>query len=752
MMINVRLRAIGGVALLALAGSWTAAQAQSTTQVADASAVTDSSNADIIVSASKRNERLSQVAMPISAVTGEQLAKANANRLSDYIVRLPGVVFNDYQPGISEVVIRGVAATTYHEQGQTTVGYYLNEIPLVEPGFPIAIPDIDTFDLDRVEVLRGPQGTLFGSSTLGGLVNYIVKVADPTKIDAAASGLVGSVKNANGDLDYAVKGMVNIPIIADKLAARVVALQRYDAGYLDNPLTDKKGVADLKTRGLRGSIVFTPTDSTKIGFLTTYQDTHLNDQTYVDFTNPYNRSTPRAEPQKTDFWLNSLRLDQQLGFATLTVIGSVDEKKNTTVFSYPYAYVTGVTTGTAAGYSLGNANANIKTIEARLASSGDGPFKWLIGSSYLRAKKFSYDQIFQQGAGAFIDANPDLFGGFSGAQLTPNDRLYGYVSDQLNEDFGIFGEASYKFTDSLELTVGGRYYDTRAKATVINQAGALGGYPGGFTPTDSTGSTDQKEHGFTPKVTLAFRPSSNLTTYATYSKGYRVGGINPNAGLLPTIPETYKSDSVDNFEAGIKTTVLDGRLSIDATVFHIKWKDIQARLFGPGPSYYSYVTNAGGARINGVEFAGVARLSRQLSFSSNVTYQDGQLTKFLPDTFAAGGGYASGTTLPGSSKWAVANNLTFDLSDMKGQPSFEIAHRYISKAPTAFNNAATRGGFNQVDLRASVSVNEHIRVLGYVDNVFDKFGILSAPFADSFAPLGTIIRPRSYGLRVEWSL
>jgi iron complex outermembrane receptor protein len=752
-MTSIRSRAVGGAALIAIASCWSgAAQAQNSGQVADASSVTDSSDNDIIVTASKRNERLSDVAMPISAVTGEQLAKSNANSLSDYIVRLPGVVFNDYQPGVSEVVIRGVAATTYHEQGQTTVGYYLNEIPLVEPGFPIGIPDIDTFDLDRVEVLRGPQGTLFGSSTLGGLVNYIVKVADPSKIDAAASGLIGSVKNASGDLDYAAKGMVNIPIIADKLAARVVALQRYDAGYLDNPLTGKTGVADFKTRGLRGSVVFTPAEGTKIGFLSTYQDTHLNDQTYVDFTDPYNRSTPRAEPQKTDFWLNSLRLDQDVGFATLTVIGSVDEKHNTTVFSNPYAYVTGVTTGDAAGYAPGKASANIKTIEARLASSGDGPFKWLIGSSYLRAKKTSYDQIIQQGAGAFIDANPDLFGGFSGSQLAPNDRIYGYLSDSLNEDFGIFGELSYKFIDTLELTVGGRYYDTRAKAAVVNQAGALGGYPGGFNPLDSGGSVDQKENGFTPKVTLAFRPTSTLTAYATYSKGYRVGGINPNAGLLPSIPASYDSDSVDNYEAGVKTSAFDGRLSIDATVFHIEWKDIQARLFGPAPSYYSYVTNAGGARINGVEFSGAAKLTRQLTFSSNLTYQDGQLTKFLPDTFATGGGYDKGTTLPGSSHWSVANNLTFDLADVKGQPSFEIAHRYISKAPTAFNNASTRGGFNQVDLRASFSVSENIRVLGYVDNVFDKFGILNAPFADSFAPLGSIIRPRSYGLRVDWSL
>ena len=132
----------------------------------------------------------------MSAVTGEELTKMNANSLSDYIKRLPGVVFNDYQPGISEVVIRGIAATTYHEQGQTTVGYYLNEVVLVEPGFPIGIPDIDTFDLDRVEVLRGPQGTLFGSSALGGLVNYVAKTADPSKFDAAAQGLIGSAEHS----------------------------------------------------------------------------------------------------------------------------------------------------------------------------------------------------------------------------------------------------------------------------------------------------------------------------------------------------------------------------------------------------------------------------------------------------------------------------------------------------------------------------------------------------------------------------
>lgn len=710
----------------------------------------------IIVTAGKRDEDIRQVALSISAVTGDQLKAMNANSLSDYITRLPGVVFNDYQPGISEVVIRGVAATTYHEQGQTTVGYYLNEVPIVEPGFPIGIPDVDTFDLQRVEVLRGPQGTLFGSSTLGGLVNYVANVADASKIDAAASGLIGTTKNASGELNYAAKAMINVPLVQDQLALRLVAMQRSDAGYLDNPGIGVNGSNDFRSRGLRGSIVAHLGETTKVTFLSSYQDSKLDDQTYLDLKNPYIRDLPRAETQKTDFWMSSLRLDQEIGdIANLTVLGSITKKNNTTVFSYPYAYVTGVTTGDGAAYSVGDADALIKTVEARLASAGEGPFKWLVGVSYMQAKKNSYDQIFQSGAGAFIDANPDLFGGYSGTQLTPGDRLYGYYTTSTNEDFGVFGELSFKPVEQFEITVGGRYFDTTAKADVLNQAGALGGYPGGYTPTDSSGSVNQKEDGFTPKVTLAYRPSKNLMAYATYSEGFRVGGINPNAGLLPSIPQAYESDKVKNYEAGIKAQTPDGRFAIDLTGFQIDWDNIQARLFGPAPSYFSYVVNAGGARIKGVEFSGTVNVNRMVRFSSNVTWQDAKITTFLPYPFdAAGlGGYPKGTTLPGSSKWSISNNLTLTFADVSGAPTFDIAHRYLSSAPTSFDDVSRRGDFNVFDLRASVGLGEKVRLMAFANNVFDKYGVLNAPFAnDAFVPQGSIIRPRTIGLRFDWGL
>ena len=277
------------------------------------------------------------------------------------------------------------------------------------------------------------------------------------------------------------------------------------------------------------------------------------------------------------------------------MLGSIDEKKNYTLFTDPYGYVTGTFTGPNVAYGYADANANIKTIEGRVASKDNGgPLNWLIGVSYMRATKFSYDQMFAPGANAYITANPGGFA-YPASVLAPNDRIYGYLSDTLNTDFGVFGEATLKPIKGFEITVGGRYYSTRAEGDVTNKAGFVSG-----SPVDLSGHTDQKDHGFTPKASLAFRPNSHFLAYMTYSRGYRVGGINPNAGLLPTIPAAYASDKVDNYEAGIKTTLWN-RLTIDASIYNIDWHGIQARLFGPAPQYYSYVTNAGSANIVGVE-------------------------------------------------------------------------------------------------------------------------------------------------------
>jgi iron complex outermembrane recepter protein len=188
-------------------------------------------------------------------------------------------------------------------------------------------------------------------------------------------------------------------------------------------------------------------------------------------------------------------------------------------------------------------------------------------------------------------------------------------------------------------------------------------------------------------------------------------------------------------------------------VFHIDWEDIQARLFTDAPYFYSYVTNAGSADIDGVEFSVAIGITDWLTFSNNTTWQDAQLSTFLPDTFAVGGGYPAGTTLPGSSEWTVANNLKGVWDSVKGEPSLELAHRYISTAPVAFGNPppAERGNFNVYDLRGSIGLGDNYRFMAFVNNLSDEYGVLNAPFANQFVPAGSIIRPRTYGVRVDWS-
>ncbi|MET0268892.1 MAG: TonB-dependent receptor, partial [Sphingomonas sp.] len=604
--------------------------------IAQAAAAADVESGDIIVTATKRNEAASDVAGSISAVTEQALQQLNAQSLADYITRVPGVVFNDYQPGVSEVVIRGVASTTYHEANQATTGYYINQIPLVEPGFPLVIPDIDSFDVKQVEVLRGPQGTLFGSSSLGGAINYVVNEADPSGIDAGAEGILSSTRRS-GAASYAAKAMINVPIVEDKLAARLVALQRDDAGYLTNVGTGEKGSNDLRVRGLRGSIVFTPTETTKISALGLYQEYDLDDQTYVLFANgprTYLRNTNVDEFQDTDIQLYSLRLDQELGGASLTAVGSHTIKKADLAFDDSIFGGNDPRTNTPQlSSSVGKSTTDYG--ELRLASTGDGPLTWLIGGNYTRLRSRSTDGAFIEGIGAYIDANPGLFGGQPGSVLAPGDLARRTASTSRVRELAAFGEASYTFADVLTLTAGGRLFEYKSRPQLQFLPNAAQIAPFDYRPGT------RKESGFIPKVSLSYKPGDRFMAYALYSEGFRIGGVNTYA-VATGVPLEFDSDSTQNYEIGTRFDLVPGQMSFDIAAFHIKWNDIQSRLFTP-ITFDGYTVNGGGAKIDGVELSLTFRPTRNLTYTANVTYNDARLSGFLPATGVAGGGYGPGT-------------------------------------------------------------------------------------------------------------
>ena len=690
----------------------------------------------VIVTANKREQDLRDVAGSVSAYTGEQLESIGAQSLSDYVTRLPGVVFNDYQPGVSEVVIRGVTATTYHEQGQTVVGYYVNEIPLSEPGWPIVIPDVDTFDLERVEVLRGPQGTLFGSASLGGLVNYIAKSAATDDFDAALQTSVGSTSHSD-DMNYAIKGMVNVPLIEDKLAVRVVGLERVDAGYVDNIRLNDSDSNELTTRGGRVSAVFTPTDTTKLSWLTMYQETQLDDQTYVTIPT-LTRDTYVPEPHETEMLINSLRLDQQLGFANLTVLGGVADKESTLIFDYTANYGEAYA---ASGpvFGVGEAESKSRNIEVRLSSAEAGFVDWVVGAMYLKSEKDSIDRTRQAGIEAFLNAQ-----GEAGSVLAPGDDFDRYVVARDDEEKALFGEVTLNLSEAWALTAGGRLFDAKSDNGIVR-------LPGLAIPDGAAFNQSTSEDGFTPKVSLSWRRDADLMMYATYSEGFRVGGANPNPPGTVTDARSYDSDSVKNYEIGVRSTLAGGALLLDAAAFHIKWDDIQVRLFGPAPTFYSYVVNAGGAENDGVEFSGTVRAGEVFEFQTSITYIDAQVSSFIPDSFAPRGGYPEGTTLPGSSEWTISNSISLAFGDVRFSPNVLLMHRYLSEAPVAFGSAFEKGDYHIVDLRAGLTFSEAVDVSLFANNLLDEYGTLNAPFASSALPLGSVTRPRTIGVTMNWS-
>ncbi|AKM07314.1 TonB-dependent receptor [Pelagerythrobacter marensis] len=727
-----------GVSLMALTAA-TTVHAQSGQEDAAESAA-NASRPEIIVTATKRNESLREIAGSVSAVTAEEFQELNAQDLSDYITRVPGVVFNNYQPGVSEVVIRGVASTTYHEANQATTGYYLNEVPLIEPGFPLVIPDVDTFDLERVEVLRGPQGTLFGSSSLGGAINYVARQADTTRLEAGFEGILSSTRRA-GEASYGIKGMVNVPIVRDRLAVRLVALERYDAGYLDNVGTGVDGSNDLRVRGLRGSLAWTPTDTTTVSILSMYQEYDLDDQTYVVFNDDpetFERNTNVPEYQKTDFQLHSLRLEQDLGFATLSALGSYVRKESDLAFDDSIFVGIDPRTGTPQ-LSGSTGKSETKYGELRLTSIDGGAFEWLVGANYTKLDAEGTGFAYIEGIGDYIDANPGEFGGQPSSEIAPDDFIQRTVDSNEVQEIALFGEASYTFADVLKLTAGGRVFEYRSSPRLQYLPNADLIPPFDYQPGE------KKESGFIPKVSLTYTPNDTLMVYALYSEGFRIGGTNVYAAASGA-PLNFDSDSTANYEIGLRITGAQERVTIDLTAYHMDWKNIQVRLFTP-VDFDAYTTNGGGADIDGIEAAINVRPVDFINLSTSVSYNDARLSQMLPDSFAPGGGYAAGTRLPGAAELTVANQIEFDFSDAPMRPRIAFAHRYLSEAPVAFGNTLEKGDYHIIDLNASAEVAQGLELGVFVKNLTDTYGVLNAPFG--FA--GSVTRPRTIGASLRFN-
>jgi len=667
---------------------------------------------EVTVTASKRPQKLRKIPNSITVFTSAQLTQLGAQSLADYIGRAPGVIFDASIPGVSNIVMRGVGTATVNpDQGQSTTGIYLNDIPLTDPGFAISTPDVDAFDVQRVEVLRGPQGTLFGAATLGGAVNYILT---PVSLDSYNARAETSVFGTEGssDIGYSFKGAVNIPIVKDVLGIRLTAIDRTEPGYLDNIGIDKNNSNSQNITDFRVNALWQINADMSLNLFSIYDRLH-NADGFDAFPalGDLKRDTFVPEYSTYDTQVNSLKYVSNFDWAALTVVGAYSKKEQNSDSDLTPYYGSPTSSPSVA------ATTTTRNVEARLTSAEGTKLDWLFGVYYGNVEE-----------------------NYPTPTIQSDIDTYNFTVHYKSVEASAFGEATYHLTDQWKVSFGGRLYDVGVETNTAQ------GVPG-LAPTITGGR--QKQTGFSPKGSITYEPNDNFLVYGQVSTGFRSGGANLVAPLTGfATPLTYGSDSLVNYEIGVRPSWFDHHLTLDSTVFYIDWSNIQLRL--NRPDGFAYVANAGVAHNYGFENALNWRPTSNLQLQASATYLDSELAQ----TLALGNGttISKGSMLPGASRITTSEFIKYRF-DVEYKPFVTISHRYVSGALSSFADTPPSppiGNYNVFDLQAGMTV-AGADVTLFANNITNRRGVTASDYAGSILQY-FYTRPLTLGLRVDWSL
>ncbi|WP_422059038.1 TonB-dependent receptor [Sphingopyxis sp.] len=697
---------------------------------------------DIVVTAQKREQRLTDVPQSVSVVSGEALENIQATNFSDYLKLVPGLQLTQTTPGFGRLVLRGVntggvASTVAVYQDETTFG---SSSGLVNGA--ILAGDFDTFDIERIEVLRGPQGTIYGASSMGGVLKYVTKKPDTEGFEARARASVETTKG--GDESYLGSAVVNIPI-GDTLAFRASGFYRDFGGFIDSIGTGgsdvDSNINSSKSYGGRASVLFKPSDNFSVQLGAYLQNLKTDASNSVD-SNPstgrtlYGRlSQSQFVPEFTDvrYRVYSAIVDADLGFANLVSATSYSTLSQSFRgdLTPQFGGLIQAIFGTPNNFFQGQLT-RVRRVsqEIRLQSPENDSFEWLIGGYYTREK-------------GIID---QTFNAVQPGTLTPVAGLpllgVATINSRYRELAG-FANATLHLGERFDLTFGGRYSGNRQFANQVSD-GALAGGP--RTLPDARSS----ENVFTFSAAPQFEISDQATVYARVAKGFRPGGPNVLAPGAPANLGTYASDSLISYELGVKAETADRSFSIDIAAFHIDWKDIQ--VFGQ-INNFGVNFNGGKATSDGLEFTTVLRPTTGLSFSLNGAYTDAKLKDDTPPQV----GGLSGDALPYTPKYSIGANADYEW-ELGGETKAYVGGsiRSLSKQPAAYDFAFRSANGRQrylpsyqvVDLRAGVDFGQYSLEL-YAKNLTDAEGktSLEAPGNVPLGAAGTaVIRPRTFGV------
>jgi outer membrane receptor protein involved in Fe transport len=668
---------------------------------------------EVVVTAQKREQRAQDVPISLSVMSGADLDKSSIQSVTDALSLVPGVAVNTTgQGGETILTVRGVTASGALFAGPSPIGYYLDSVPfgLVRSAVE---PDASTYDLNRVEVLRGPQGTLYGASALNGVVRVITNDADLNEFDF--KGRAGLSTTDGGGGNYRGDMAVNLPIIEGALAARLVVGEEHDSGWIDTPIQNNANDSDRKD--VRLKITAQPTSDLTIKLSAMHEEANYGAPS--EGTDDFSPST-KNQPIDSHYNAYDTKVDYQSQWFSVS--------SATSYFTYYNSGSLDVAPGQATPPLTTLLTSRVFSEELDLNSKLEGPWRWSAGAFYRDA----HDNTFQ----------------------TLGDLIPAPVSQvDTSRSWAVFGEIGRRFMDNqLELSVGGRYFHDDVG---LQQLILFGEAPG--TPLINTKSPFDAT---TPRVVLTWFPAHEYTMYASYLEGFRSGF--PQSELVQVAAPDLapvKPDKLHNFEVGAKGNMLDNRLTFDAAVYYMKWDDIQQTLGITIPGSTAHIVasvNGQAASGMGVDFAVTARPIKGLALGLNFSWNG-----LSEDSAVLSSGqllFPSGSRIDSSPAYTAGANAqySFPFSSTGWTGQAEAILRYTSEQTTTAVSSGSGLPPNVVESNTittgrvsfSVIAPSHWRVMLYCDNVGNNRDV---PLAQVTPYTSNSMQPRTTGVQVDYS-
>jgi iron complex outermembrane receptor protein len=696
--------------VISAVGLWTSTlHAQAPTSAVSEDQATSGALTEIVVTATRRAELIKDIPFSVTALTGEELEARAVLNLSDFIQQVPGVMLVNRGAGANEITIRGLNAnaTQISSYQTTTVGYYLNDMPLSEN--PQAAGDVPLFDLQRVEVLRGPQGTLFGEGAPGGVIRYITNQPNLTKFEGAVAGQ--AFDYSHGAASYNGNLMLNAPLIDGKLAVRLVADYRNDGGFFDDYLgptltTVKKNANSSNTADVRLLVKWQATDQFDANFNFVHQKQNVGESNQSVM--PNGQKMPGLENTDWVEWsLYNLTLNMKLPGVTLLSSSNYLTQTDFVFFALP-APAPFVQTQTQ------NEEIHNFIQEFRAVSDATDPLRWVLGAFYKDRHRDTGLPL------NLID--------LSGA--TPELPFFTIDDIRNDKEYAVYGEANYDFNKQFSIVLGGRY--THQKISYTTDQVDLAAFIFGFPTYTDIGSTSYNI--FTPKASLLFHPTEDWNFYATIAKGFRGPGVK---NFYTGGQSTYGAETVLTYEVGAKASLLNKRLSVALAVYYNDWSNMQIPLTFGAP-WQSEITNAGKARTEGVELETRFAIDEHWQLGVSGAYAESKVLEYAVDPAAVGNQIGRDPKWTGSMFVDASYPIT-GLWKANGHADYTyIAARYDD----IFNTPPELSSYGIYNARLGVS-RESLDLYVFGRNLANKF----ATYTGSVVNGGySILSPRAIGV------